>query len=66
MQITHKVNTCINNIQVYSVTVMTHVIALEDGQSSLESLLHRYSLGRRPGQTARADGPPKISVFPLE
>ena len=32
-----------NTIQVYSVTIMTHVIALEDGQFSLGhlSLLHR-------------------------
>ena len=30
--ITHKDNN--NTIKVYSVTVMTHVIALEDGQSS--------------------------------
>ena len=33
-----------NTIHIYSVTVMTHVVGLEDGQSSLGhlSLLHRY------------------------
>ena len=43
MYITHKGHN--NTKQIYSVTAMTHVIALEGGQSSLGhlSLLHRGS-----------------------
>ena len=45
-----------NTIQVYSVTVMTYVIALEDGQSARGhlSLLHRCTRLRCP----RLDCPP--------